>query len=98
MRCRPQHNVGCESTSCHAGRRTRAAAREHRDCADDRDANHAPRLEVLRLGSDEIEVCEGVVVRVDPEVTRQPVAGDEGLQWVAIGSPKDGRYEPPAWG
>ena len=41
---------------------------------------------------------EGIAVRVDPEVTRQPVAGDEGLAWVAIGAPKDGAYEPPSWG
>ena len=52
----------------------------------------------LRCGGEEIEVGEGIVVRVDPEVTRQPVAGDEGLQWVAIGAPKDGRYQPPSWG
>jgi len=53
---------------------------------------------LLRLGEDELEVCEGMAVRVDPEVTRQPVAGNEGLQWVAIGAPKNGRYEPPSWG
>jgi len=53
---------------------------------------------LLRIGGDEIEVREGIAVRVDPEVTRQPVAGDEGLAWVAIGAPKDGAYEPPSWG
>ena len=52
----------------------------------------------LRLGADEIEVREGIAVRVDPEVTRQPVAGDDGLSWVAIGAPRDGKYEPPSWG
>jgi uncharacterized cupin superfamily protein len=52
----------------------------------------------LRLGDVEIEVGEGMAVRVDPDVTRQPVAGELGLQWVAIGAPKDGAYEPPAWG
>ena len=52
----------------------------------------------LRLGDEEIEVGEGVAVRVDPEVTRQPVAGDEGLCWVAIGAPRDGAYVPPPWG
>ncbi|MEP6910428.1 MAG: cupin [Actinomycetota bacterium] len=52
----------------------------------------------LRLAGDEIEVGEGMAVRVDPEVTRQPVAGNEGLAWVAIGAPKDGKYEPPSWG
>ncbi len=52
----------------------------------------------LRIAGDEIEVSEGMAVRVDPEVTRQPVAGNEGLCWVAIGAPKDGAYIPPPWG
>jgi uncharacterized cupin superfamily protein len=52
----------------------------------------------LRIDGQEIEVGEGMAVRVNPEVTRQPVAGDEGLQWVAIGAPREGRYEPPSWG
>jgi uncharacterized cupin superfamily protein len=53
---------------------------------------------VLRIADDEIEVGEGIAVRVDPEVTRQPIAGEKGLSWVAIGAPKGGRYEPPSWG
>ena len=52
----------------------------------------------LRLGDQEIDVGKGVAVRVDPEVTRQPVAGDEGLSWVAVGAPRDGAYVPPPWG
>jgi quercetin dioxygenase-like cupin family protein len=52
----------------------------------------------LRIGGEEIEVSEGMAVRVDPELTRQPVAGVDGLSWVAIGAPKDGTYKPPAWG
>ena len=52
----------------------------------------------LRVGGEEIEVSEGMAVRVDPEVTRQPVAGADGLSWVAIGAPKDGTYKPPSWG
>jgi uncharacterized cupin superfamily protein len=52
----------------------------------------------LRLAEDEIEVREGMAVRVDPEVTRQPVAGEDGLSWVAIGAPREGKYEPPSWG
>ena len=52
----------------------------------------------LRIGGDEIEVSEGMAVRVDPEVTRQPIAGADGLSWVAIGAPKDGVYTPPPWG
>ncbi len=53
---------------------------------------------LLHLDGEAIEVGEGMAVRVDPEVTRQPVAGDEGLQWVAIGAPREGAYEPPSWG
>jgi mannose-6-phosphate isomerase-like protein (cupin superfamily) len=52
----------------------------------------------LRVGDAEVEVREGIAVRVDPEVTRQPMAGPEGLAWVAIGAPKHGEYEPPSWG
>jgi mannose-6-phosphate isomerase-like protein (cupin superfamily) len=52
----------------------------------------------LRIHGDEIAVREGMAVRVDPEVTRQPVAGDDGLSWVAIGAPKNGGYVPPSWG
>ena len=52
----------------------------------------------LRLDDEELEVRAGLAVRVDPAVRRQPVAGDEGLAWVAIGAPRDGRYEPPDWG
>jgi uncharacterized cupin superfamily protein len=52
----------------------------------------------LRLDDQEIEVGEGIAVRVDPEVTRQPIAGEAGLQWVAIGAPREGSYEPPSWG
>ena len=29
---------------------------------------------------------------------RLRLAGEAGLQWVAIGAPKDGRYQPPSWG
>src|SRR4026208_1599512 len=53
---------------------------------------------VLRLGGDEIEGQSGIAGGVDPGSPRQPVAGDDGLAWVAIGAPKDGRYEPPSWG
>lgn len=52
----------------------------------------------LRLDGEELEVREGLAVRVDPVVRRQLIAGDEGLAWVAIGAPRDARYEPPDWG
>ncbi len=52
----------------------------------------------LRLDGEELPVEAGTAVRLDPDVTRQPVAGDEGLAWVAIGAPSEGQYEPPSWG
>jgi uncharacterized cupin superfamily protein len=52
----------------------------------------------LRVDGEEIDVRPGIAVRLDPNVTRCPVAGEEGLSWVAIGAPKDGRYTPPSWG
>ena len=52
----------------------------------------------LRVDGDEIDVRAGQAVRLDPEVRRQPVAGDKGLSWVAVGAPRDGNYEPPSWG
>lgn len=52
----------------------------------------------LRVDGEELDVAEGMAVRLDPEVTRQPVAGDDGLSWVAIGAPRDGSYEAPSWG
>lgn len=53
---------------------------------------------VLRVDGEELPVRAGQAVRLDPEVTRQPVAGPDGLAWVAIGAPREGRYEPPSWG
>jgi uncharacterized cupin superfamily protein len=52
----------------------------------------------LRLDGEEIDVAAGQAVRLDPDVRRQPVAGDEGLAWVAIGAPRGAGYEPPSWG
>jgi len=52
----------------------------------------------LRVDGEEIEVAAGKAVRLDPDVTRQPVAGEDGLSWVAIGAPADRQYEPPSWG
>jgi hypothetical protein len=37
-------------------------------------------------------------VRVDAAATRVPVSGAEGLEFVTVGSPLEGCYEPPAWG
>ena len=52
----------------------------------------------LHLDGEELPVRAGTVVRIDPGVTRKPVAGPEGLEWVAIGAPLGGEYEPPSWG
>ena len=29
---------------------------------------------------------------------RQPVAGDEGLEFVTFGAPVETQYQPPSWG
>ena len=52
----------------------------------------------MRVDGEEIELRPGRFVRVDPESTRVPIAGDEGLEFVTFGAPLDGPYEPPAWG
>ena len=52
----------------------------------------------MRIDGEEVELRPGRFVRVDSTSTRVPVSGDEGLEFVTIGAPLDGRYEPPAWG
>jgi len=46
-----------------------------------------------RVGDEDVPVAPGSVLRVDPETTRCPVAGPEGLTFVAVGAPR-GNYEP----
>ena len=46
---------------------------------------------VLRVDGDEIELRPGRFVRLDPEATRLPTAGPEGLEFVTFGAPVDGR-------
>ena len=41
---------------------------------------------VLRIGDEEIELEPGRFVLVEPEVTRQVVAGEDGLSYVVIGA------------
>jgi quercetin dioxygenase-like cupin family protein len=41
----------------------------------------------------EIPVREGTFVRFDPETTRKPVAGPEGMTMIAVGA-RRGSYEP----
>ena len=53
---------------------------------------------VMRVDGEEIELKPGRFVRVDPASTRVPTSGDDGLEFVTIGAPLAGGYEPPAWG
>ena len=46
-----------------------------------------------RVDGEDVPVRTGDFLRFDPEATRCPVAGDEGLTVVAIGAPR-GTYEP----
>lgn len=48
---------------------------------------------VYRVDGDEVAVREGSVLRFDPHARRQPVAGPDGLAFIAIGAPR-GAYEP----
>jgi quercetin dioxygenase-like cupin family protein len=43
---------------------------------------------VWRVEGDEVPVREGSFLRFDPETTRMPVAGPEGMTFVAIGVPR----------
>jgi quercetin dioxygenase-like cupin family protein len=52
----------------------------------------------LRVDGEEVELRPGRFVRLDPEARRVPIAGGDGLEFVAFGAPLDGRYEPPSWG
>jgi mannose-6-phosphate isomerase-like protein (cupin superfamily) len=52
----------------------------------------------MRIDGEEIELQPGRFVRVDPESTRVPISGDDGLEFVTFGAPLDGKYEPPSWG
>jgi mannose-6-phosphate isomerase-like protein (cupin superfamily) len=53
---------------------------------------------VMRLDGAEVELKQGRLLRVDPATTRCPVAGPDGLVFLAIGAPLDRLYEPPSWG
>jgi mannose-6-phosphate isomerase-like protein (cupin superfamily) len=48
---------------------------------------------VYRVEGEEIPVRRGSVLRFDPETTRVPVAGPEGMTMVAVGA-RRGSYEP----
>jgi hypothetical protein len=46
-----------------------------------------------RVDGDDVAVRHGTIIRFDPESTRQPVAGPEGLTFVSVGA-RRGSYEP----
>jgi mannose-6-phosphate isomerase-like protein (cupin superfamily) len=52
----------------------------------------------MRIDGEELELRPGRFIRVDPDSTRVPVAGDAGLELVTFGAPLEGKYEPPDWG
>jgi len=49
---------------------------------------------VLHVDGEEVELKPGRFVRLDPEATRVPVAGSDGLTFVTIGSPREEPYTP----
>jgi hypothetical protein len=47
---------------------------------------------VYRIDGEEVPCGEGMIFRFDPESRRQPVAGPDGMTFVAVGS-RPGSYE-----
>ena len=52
----------------------------------------------MLVAGEEVELKPGRFVRVDPDATRLPIAGPEGLEFIAFGAPLEGGYQPPEWG
>jgi hypothetical protein len=48
---------------------------------------------VYRIEGEEVPVRAGSIFRFDPDTTRQPVSGPEGLTFIAVGA-RRGSYEP----
>ena len=48
---------------------------------------------VWRVEGDEVPVREGTMLRFDPETARCPVAGPDGMTFLAVGA-RRGSYEP----
>ena len=48
---------------------------------------------VYRVEGEDVPVRRGSVLRFDPETTRVPVAGSEGMTMIAVGA-RRGSYEP----
>jgi mannose-6-phosphate isomerase-like protein (cupin superfamily) len=55
-------------------------------------------LGAMRIDGEDVELRPGRFVRVDPDSTRMPISGADGLEFVTFGGPAVGAYEPPAWG
>ena len=52
----------------------------------------------MLVDGEEVDLRPGRFIRVDPPATRLPIAGEDGLEFIAFGSPIDQPYQPPAWG
>jgi mannose-6-phosphate isomerase-like protein (cupin superfamily) len=52
----------------------------------------------MRIDGEDLELRPGRFVRVDPKSSRAPIAGPQGLEFVAFGAPVDGGFVPPEWG
>jgi mannose-6-phosphate isomerase-like protein (cupin superfamily) len=48
---------------------------------------------VYRVDGEDVPVQVGTFLRFDPETTRMPIAGPDGLAMIAVGAPR-GSYEP----
>lgn len=48
---------------------------------------------VYRVDGEDVPVSRGTVMRFDPETTRVPVAGPEGMTMIAVGA-RRGSYDP----
>ena len=72
-----------------------AEGKEH----DERDSQHEEVNIVIegsgiwRVDGEEVPVRRGTFMRFDPEAVRQPVAGPDGMTFIAIGA-RRGSYEP----
>ena len=69
--------------------------REHDESASEQEEVHVvvAGSGVYRIDGEELTVGTGDFLRFDPETTRCPIAGSEGLTLIAIGAPR-GAYEP----
>jgi len=48
---------------------------------------------IWRIDGEEVPVREGTFLRFDPETTRVPIAGPDGMTMIAVGA-RRGSYEP----